>query len=116
MIINNVISSGFISTGITFLSAFFMLIINIFLVKILDVETFGKFSIIRNSIIFFPLLIHLGIGNSIIMMHRNRNIFEYNWKTLFDKSFFYSFFLCFPSFILFYYFFNFSILESGLIF
>ena len=54
--INNLISSAFISTLIAFISTFLMFIINIFLVNTLDTETFGKYSMIRNSIIFFPLL------------------------------------------------------------
>tara|TARA_B100000676_G_scaffold266937_1_gene280925 strand:+ start:4483 stop:5721 length:1239 start_codon:yes stop_codon:yes gene_type:complete len=112
----NLTSTTILSLLIAFFSAFLMFLVNIFLGNFLDVETFGKYSVIRNSIIFIPLVINLGISNSITIIHKKVNVFDYNWHFIFNRSFLISFFVCLLCCCCFSYFFNFSNIEFSLIF
>ena len=107
---------AFISSVITFLSSFVMFLIGVILAKILSPDIFGKYSIFRSLIIFLPISIYFGLGNSLIRTQKKTNIFEYNWKAPFNKSIIIAIYISIPLCFIFYYIYSFPLLQCMIIF
>ncbi|MAX10036.1 MAG: hypothetical protein CMG13_04135 [Candidatus Marinimicrobia bacterium] len=108
--------TAFYSILISFSGSLVMFVVNIIFVNILSDNDLGQYTIVRTSIILFPLIIFLGFGNSLIRFHRHSNIFEYNWKKPIIESLLYASILCIPFIVIFNNQYHFSYFQNILLF